>query len=185
MRFVKCIALCAPLVGLVAIVLGLPTIAFGSDDGRTFNTRLLGVNETPSISTDATATLRLTIHRSGDMATIDYTLTYSVLRGPVTQAHIHFAQSKVAGGVMVFLCTTAAITAPPSTPTCPSPSGTVSGTLHAADVVGPDAQGIAPGQMGRVVNAIREGAAYGNVHSTVFPGGEIRGQLGQFGRDDG
>src|SRR2546428_772845 len=38
-------------------------------------------------------------------------------------------------------------------------------------------QGIAAGQMGRVIDAIRAGAAYGNVHSTMFPGGETRGQL--------
>jgi hypothetical protein len=49
--------------------------------------------------------------------------------------------------------------------------------LTAADVIGPAAQGIASGQMGRVVQAIREGASYGNVHSTMFPAGEIRGQL--------
>ena len=49
--------------------------------------------------------------------------------------------------------------------------------LTAADVVGPANQGIAAGQMARVIDAIRAGAAYGNVHSTMFPGGETRGQL--------
>ncbi|MBV9545378.1 MAG: hypothetical protein JOY61_13490, partial [Chloroflexi bacterium] len=46
-----------------------------------------------------------------------------------------------------------------------------------ADVVGPAAQGIAPGEMARVIRAIQDGAAYGNVHSTMFPAGETRGQL--------
>ncbi|MBV9172569.1 MAG: hypothetical protein JOZ81_21060, partial [Chloroflexi bacterium] len=50
-------------------------------------------------------------------------------------------------------------------------------TLTAADVVGPAAQGIAPGEMARVIRAIQDGAAYGNVHSTMFPAGETRGQL--------
>jgi hypothetical protein len=173
------LALCVPLLGLAAILVGLPSVALGEDDKRDFSARFLGINETPSISTDATASLKVTINGSGDTATIDYTLTFSGLRAPVTQAHIHFAQSKVAGGVMVFLCgttTTAATTGPAGTPTCPQ-SGTVSRTLHASDVVGPVPQGILAGEMGRVVQAIRDGAAYGNVHSTMFPSGETRGQL--------
>jgi CHRD domain len=178
MRLLNRIALCAPLVALVAIVVGVPTVAFGDDNGRSFSARFLGVNETPSISTEAAASLKLKINGNGDMATIDYTLTYSGLREDATQAHIHFAQAKVAGGIMVFLCSN--VGAPAGTPTpqaCPLRSGTVTGTLKSADVIGPAAQGIASGQMARVVKAIRDGAAYGNVHSTMFPAGETRGQL--------
>ena len=188
MWFLKRLALCAPLLLLGAIVVGLPAnVAFGEPDRNEFNALFLGVNETPSISTEATATLKVRINGSSDTATITYTLTYSGLRAPVTQAHIHFAQARVAGGVMVFLCGTtfsATPTGPAGTPTCP-PSGTVTHTLHAADVVGPATQGIAAGEMGRVVRAIREGAAYGNVHSAQFQAGEIRGQLrpGDLDRD--
>ena len=166
-----------PLIALAAILLGLPTsVAFGDDDRREFRARFLGVNETPSVSTEATASLSVRINGSGDTATIDYTLTFSGLRAGVTQAHIHFGQARVLGGIMVFLCGTATNPGPAGTPTCPQ-SGTVSRTLTAADVVGPANQGIAAGQMGRVIDAIRAGAAYGNVHSTMFPGGETRGQL--------
>jgi hypothetical protein len=183
MRFLKRFALCAPLLTLAAIVVGLPTsVAFGDDDKRDFTARFLGVNETPSVSSDAAASLKVKINGSGNTATIVYTLTFSGLRAPVTQAHIHFAQSKVAGGIMVFLCGTAADPGPTGTPTCPQ-SGTVSRTLTAADVIGPVPQGIAAGEMGRVINAIRDGAAYGNVHSTMFPAGEIRGQLVHAGQD--
>jgi hypothetical protein len=38
-------------------------------------------------------------------------------------------------------------------------------------------QGIAAGDFAELVRAIRAGKAYVNVHSSVFPGGEIRGQL--------
>jgi hypothetical protein len=44
-------------------------------------------------------------------------------------------------------------------------------------VVGPGGTGIEPGALGEIVAAIRNGTAYANVHSTKWPGGEIRGQL--------
>ena len=46
-----------------------------------------------------------------------------------------------------------------------------------ADVVGPTAQGIDPGQWGELVAAIRAGHTYVNIHTTRWPGGEIRGQV--------
>ena len=177
MRFLSRRALLIlPVFVLAIVVVALPTVAFGDRGNNDFHARFLGVNETPSVSTDATASLQVKINGSGDTATIDYTLTFSGLRAPVTQAHIHFGQARVAAGVMVFLCGTAVSPGPAGTPTCPA-SGTVQRTLTAADVIGPAGQGIAAGQMGRVVNAIRDGAAYGNVHSTMFPAGETRGQL--------
>ena len=53
----------------------------------------------------------------------------------------------------------------------------MTGTITPADVIGPAGQGIAPGEFAEVVRAIRNGAVYANVHSTLRPGGEIRGQL--------
>src|ERR1700674_4119019 len=86
--------LCVPLVALAAILVGLPASAFGEDDNGTFSARFLGVNEPPSISTHASASLKVQIKGSGNAATITYTLMFSGLRAPVTQAHIHFGQSR-------------------------------------------------------------------------------------------
>ena len=66
---------------------------------------------------------------------------------------------------------------PSPPPACPARSGTVTGTLTAADVVGPTAQGIAAGEFEEVLEALRSEAGYANVHSTKFAGGEIRGQV--------
>jgi hypothetical protein len=43
--------------------------------------------------------------------------------------------------------------------------------------VGPAAQGIAAGEFAELVRAIKAGATYVNVHSSLFPTGEIRGQI--------
>jgi len=63
-------------------------------------------------------------------------------------------------------------------PACPAAtSGTITGTVAAADVVGPAAQGVVPGDFANVVRAIRTGNTYANVHSALFPAGEIRGRV--------
>ena len=63
-------------------------------------------------------------------------------------------------------------------PACPAaPSGSVTGTIVAADVVGPAGQGIAATEFAEVVRAIRHGATYANVHTPTFGNGEIRGNI--------
>ena len=109
---------------------------------------------------------------------ISYQLSYSGLEGDVRQAHIHIGQKGVNGGVMVFLCQTSFNPDPTGlAPTCLQ-SGTVQGTIRAANVTGlAAAQGIEAMQFAEVIAAIRGGVAYVNVHSTKFLGGEIRGKL--------
>ena len=46
MHVLKRIALCVPLVVLVAVLVGVPTVALGRDDGQNFRARLIGINET-------------------------------------------------------------------------------------------------------------------------------------------
>lgn len=61
---------------------------------------------------------------------------------------------------------------------CPYPSGTVTGTIVPADIVGPSGQGIEAGSWNELVRAIRAGHTYANLHTTPrWPGGEIRGQI--------
>ena len=165
---------------LVALISGSFALAKDDDKGRDARAKLIGYNETPSVSTLAKGKFRARIDRDGD--SIEYRLSYEGIEGgTATAAHIHLGQRHTAGGVSAFLCGGG------DKPVCPATAGTVEGTIDAADVVGPAAQGILAGQLNELVRAIRAGATYVNVHSTTFPAGEIRGQVKsdrRKGRDD-
>lgn len=147
---------------------GTAAIADDDDDGQ-LKARLDGFQEVPSISTMGRGEFRGRI--SQDSTSISYRLQYTNLEAIATQAHIHFGQRGVSGGVIAFLCGGG------GKPSCPVTSGTVEGTITAADIIGPAGQGIAPGEFAEVLRAIRHGHTYANVHTTTFPGGEIRGQI--------
>jgi hypothetical protein len=173
---------------LIVLRFSVATAASRDDANNTFNATLRGINETPGpVATQGSGSFHATL--SADGTTISYTVTYNNLNAQVTQSHIHFGLSKETGGIMIWLCQTAAAPAPatdPGVPTCPdTTSGTVSGTVTAANVVGPNGQGITPGaDFAKVVQAMREGAAYANVHSTRSPSGEIRGPVRAGDGDD-
>src|SRR5262249_20706515 len=92
----------------------------------------LGARETGANFTPGKATLQVNLNKNAN--TLTYSLTYSGLIAPITQAHIHFGKIHVAGGIMVFLCTNLAPPAGvPLPPACPAGGGTVSGTLTPAN----------------------------------------------------
>lgn len=159
---------------LLAVLVGGSAFA----DDRIFNTTLISYQETPAVSSTATGTFQSQLSKDETMLT--YTLKYSGLQGTVTQSHIHFGQKGVQGGVSVFLCQTAAGVDPTGlAPTCPqdTSAGPVTGTITSANIIGPAGQGIAAGELAELIKAVRAGIGYANVHSSVFPSGEIRGQL--------
>jgi hypothetical protein len=138
---------------------------------------LTGYEEVPSVSTMASG--EFTAMVSPDGSSIAYTETYSGLQAPVTQSHIHVGQLSANGSIVIFLCQTQANPDPTGlAPPCPQ-EGTVSGTITAANVI---AGSMAPQQLAAkdltaVLTAIQAGAAYANVHTSLSPGGEIRGQI--------
>jgi hypothetical protein len=144
---------------------------------------LTGYEETPSaVSTTGNGTFNARI--SNDGTRIDWELSYSDLEGAVQQSHIHFGQKSVTGPISVFLCTNLG-NGPAGTQPCPAPPATISGTITAADVTNlANERGISAGEMDELVRAMRAGATYVNVHSTRWPGGEIRSQIdGNSGHD--
>jgi hypothetical protein len=163
----------AALAALLVVVSvgGLQASAGG---GNKFSATLTGYEETPTLSVAGTGSLSAQISR--DETSVSYTLSYSSLTGPALAAHIHLGMPAIAGGVIAFLCDTDAGTA--QIPDCPGAGGTVSGSIEAADVIGPAGQGITAGEFEELVAAMRFGATYANVHTTAFPSGEIRGQIG-------
>lgn len=140
--------------------------------------RLRGVQEVPSISSMGHAFFQATLDSSGEDATqIAYTMDYAGFSNGITQSHIHFAEAGVNGGIMIFLCSNLG-NGPAGTPACPQGSGHLEGTIMRDDVTaGAAGQGIGAGQFIKVLRAIRAGASYANIHSSQFPGGEIRGQI--------
>jgi hypothetical protein len=144
---------------------------------------LTGYEETPAaVSTTGRGEFVATIDPDGDA--IHYRETFSGLQGTVTQSHIHVGQLSIGGSVVIFLCQTAANPDPTGlAPQCPQ-QGTVTGTITAANVIaGSQApQQLAAGDLAAVVTAIRAGATYANVHTTLSPGGEIRGQIRTVGK---
>ena len=142
---------------------------------------LNGYEEVPSVST--TGNGQFVARISNDESRIDWQLSYSDLEGAVQQSHIHIGNVGVNGGISVFLCTNLG-NGPAGTQPCPAPPATISGTIVAADV-SPNIpatqaarnQGLNTGEIDELINAIRAGATYVNVHSTTWPGGEIRSQI--------
>jgi hypothetical protein len=152
--------------------------ALGQDSDLTANklrAGLISFNQVPAVLANGFGHFEAEINPD---RTISYSLSYFNMSSPVVQAHIHFGAGLTNGGVMMFLC--GGISPTP----CPR-SGTVTGTLTAADVsllprTNPDSvipQGIRPGDFAGMVRAIRHGVSYVNVHSVRSPNGEIRGQV--------
>ena len=163
------------------LLLGLGSYALADGGSKQARGKLIGYQEVPSVSSKASGEFDAKIV---DNSRIEYTLSYRDLEAAVLQAHIHFGQRSVNGGISVFLCSNLG-NGPAGTQACPPAPATVTGTIVAANVIGPASQGIAAGEFAELLAAVRAGKTYANVHTSMFPGGEIRAQLGKsLGKDD-
>jgi len=129
----------------------------------------MGYEEVPAVSSPGSG--RFEAKLDANETTLSYELAYADLQGTASAAHIHLGQKGVAGGVSAFLCGGG------GKPACPTTTGTVGGTITAANIIGPTGQGISAGEFGELIEAMRAGVTYANVHSSTQPGGEIRGQI--------
>jgi hypothetical protein len=171
------------VLAVVIALLGVGSYAIAGGGTKNFRgSPLNGYEENPDISTVATGSFDARL--SNDGTSIHYRLTYSGLEGDVLQSHVHFGKPAVNGGISFFLCANGNVPAPApaGTPSCGGPhSGTVEDDIVAADILGPAGQGIEAGNLAEILDAMRAGHAYANVHSTKWPGGEIRAQINDHG----
>ena len=151
-------------------------ITLAHDQGKkaALRAKLLGASEVPPINTEGSATFKAQVQHDDS---ITFAVTFENLSTNLIQSHIHFAQTNVAGGIMIWLC------GGDSQPACPpGTSGRFEGTITPANVTGPANQGITAGDLASALSVIKDGEGYVNLHTTKFPGGEIRGQIN--GRND-
>jgi CHRD domain len=170
------------LLGAIFSAATIAPVAMASQHIEEFHAVFSGFNEvgalnaeTGAILSEGHASLVLKLDRSNQ--TIGFTLTYSGLSAPVTVAHIHFGKVHVPGGVMVFFCSNNPATAPAGTQPCPANGGTVTGTITAASVQAISGQNVPAGNFDALVDALESDSTYGNIHSSAFLAGEIRGEI--------
>jgi hypothetical protein len=173
-RQVKLAASALALGCLVLLPIGNQLQAQDANATPYLSANLSSLNQVPAVLAPSIGSFSAQVNAD---ATISFSLTYQNPTSAVTQAHIHFGASRTNGGVAVFLCGG-------QKPACPA-SGTVTGVITAADVstlpaTNPDSvipQGLTPGDLGGLFEAIRAGDTYVNVHTVNFPNGELRGQV--------
>lgn len=126
--------------------------AVADGDGLMLNARLQGAQEVPPNPSTGTGDANILLERSTNK--IFLTGKYANLTTNISAAHIHVGSANRNGGVIIGLT---------------FPAGTTSGTIHATGAISDVFED-------SLVNA----RTYINVHSTTYPGGELRGQITTF-----
>lgn len=128
-----------------------------------FQSFLTGPNEVPPNASPATGTGVFTL--SDDESTLSVNLSFSGLSSTDTAAHIHCCIGPGSNAPVALNFTGFGF-----------PTGVTSGTYSHTFTLATDLSGITPANF---VSALFAGTTYVNVHTTNFPGGEIRDQLNQ------
>jgi hypothetical protein len=135
-----------------------------TEDGTVFQAALESRNEVPARSSGATGTAGFVV----DGTTVRYSIEVGGITG-IVGAHIHSGAAGVNGPIRIALFPRPGVNSGPAT-------GSVSGILIEGRFTASDVVGISFDQL---LSEMRAGTAYANVHTTAFPGGEIRGQVQQ------
>lgn len=147
--------------GIAGVTLGGSGLASARGHSRNFRAHLAGENEVPPVETNARGQTTFQLSRDGDE--LSYRLIVANIED-VVAAHIHCAPAGVNGPVGVTLFAGG----PTSEP----------GVLAEGTITEPDeGNGCGWESLDDVLDAIRSGDAYVNVHTVANPPGEIRGQI--------
>ena len=157
-------------LGLAAVlVAGLSTLGCNdaTEGKEIFQADLAGSNEVPARDTGATGGCGFVVE--GDR--VDFSISTKALSSAVVGAHIHIGAAGSNGPVRVpFIGPNLAGTNTVTPFNAPNPGILIDGSFGSSDVTG----GLT---LNDVLTAMRSGNAYCNIHTTSFPGGEIRGQI--------
>ena len=149
-RMIKRLGAGAAVAWTAPVLLSVKTPAFSASPACHAVAKMDGSQETPPNGSPGTGTADFVGNMNTN--TIDYTYTYDNLVGMGTAAHIHVAPPGTPGPIVV----------PLNSPS--GQSGQVSGTASVDPVLLADI-------------CANPSAYYINVHTDLYPGGEIRGQL--------
>lgn len=134
---------------------------------RNFRASLSGSEEAPPVDTNARGQAIFQLSRDGTF--LRYQLNVANINN-VLMAHIHLAPPGENGAVVAWLYPSA----PPPILIPDRVSGVLAaGVITAANLVGP----LAGQTLDDLIAELDAGDAYVNVHTSQFPGGEIRGQI--------
>lgn len=151
------------ILPMLFVAMLVPAIAGAAPAGQTFTASLSGGEEVPP--NDSNAAGQTIFRLSKDGSSVSYKLIVANLDN-VIQAHIHCGEAGVNGPVRVFLFG-------PVTPEGTSNGILSQGSFDPAGITCPDGTAL--------LDAMRAGDTYVNVHTSQFPGGEIRGQIAAHG----
>jgi hypothetical protein len=170
----------APVLASIAAMFVAPVLA--QQTPTPYSVHMTGYEETAlTLNTTGSGDFKAIV--SADGTSIQYMLMYRDLSSPATQAHIHFGRPAITGGIVLWLCANTPL--PPRRPLSrylshvplPADHHPHADRRRCRWVSG---QGIDAGTAGfaQMVAALRTGSAYANVHTTLRPGGEVRGRIG-------
>jgi len=175
MRFVpSCIG-----AGLAVLLVACdaPETAQPQSFGAEFQAAATATNPTAHLSggdevppTGSAGVGQAVFHLSADGSTVTFRVQIANIENTI-MSHIHLAAPGVSGPIVVWLRPGA----PPPPPAVPGrfDGVYVTGTFTAADLRG----ALAGQPLLSLLDAMRAGNTYVNVHTSQFPGGEIRGQI--------
>ena len=139
----------------------------GSGNGNNFVAHLSGDEEVPPVATQAQG--QAIFHLSKDGTELSYELIAANIEDLV-MSHIHLATAGQNGPIVAWLYPSAP---PPQLIPGRFDGLLAEGTITAADLVGP----LAGKPLSDLIDAMREGGTYVNIHTVQYPAGEIRGQI--------
>jgi hypothetical protein len=156
-----------PALLAIGLIVGAASIGCDkpAEDVSLFQADLSGAGENPPRATGATGTVGLYV----DGNTVNYTIEVHGITS-ITGAHIHSGAAGSNGSIRIGLFPAPGTNFLPAGTSTPGVDGIlIQGSFNSSQVTGVTYE--------ELLNQMRAGTAYANVHTTQYPGGEIRAQV--------